>query len=404
MNPASCRIDKSPSAQLADVTMRAAIDPKAFAVPTFSMTGATEATIEIDGYIGGSDDWWSWEPGKDARTLGAEVKAAGNVKSIRIPLNSPGGVVTQATQIFNILEGAKTRGIEIIIEVGATCMSAATLIACAGTKVVTAANSIWMFHNPSTYAEGEAKDMRAAADALETHKAAGITIYRARNPEMSDDDISAMLDATTWYTGEEAVAAGWADEVLGAPLPDVTMALDLTNLPLDTASDAVKQRLSIMMTAAPAPVETTEKPEPEIVTEPVVEQAEVPLTMEGLAEQIGALAALVEALTPDAAPEPEQVQQPVIDAVQVDRNSPVVRAIAKRAKSAGREQEFEDEVSAGATITQLQQSFLGQAGKPAPAISTVSMTHTPKPDGGKEPRQLKPTDYYAARKAALKGN
>lgn len=382
-------------------TMRA-VDAKDFAVPAFRMTGAAEATIEIDGYIGGSIDWWTWEEtGKSARTLGREIKQAGNVKTIRVKLNSPGGVVVEGTQMYNILREAVARGIEVIIEVGATCMSAATLVACAGTKIVTAANSIWMFHNPSTWTEGEAKDMRAAADALETHKAAGITIYRARNPEMSHEDISAMLDATTWYTGEEAVAAGWADEVLGAPIPDVTMTLDLTNLPLDTASDAVKQRLSIMMTAAPAEPEVVEEPD---ATEPVVEQVEAPLTMEALAEQISALAALVEALTPDAAPEPEQVQQPVIDAVQVDRNSPVVRAIAKRAKSAGREAEFDDEVTAGATITQLQQSFLGQPGKPAPAISTVSMTHTPKPDGGKEPRQLKPTDYYAARKAALKGN
>lgn len=406
MNPAESRITESAACgrqvpSMADVVMKAPVQPKMY-TPTFRMAGETEAVIEIDGYIGGGFDFWTWEEdGKSARTFGKEVKQAGTVKTIRLPLNSPGGVVTEATQIYNILQGAKSRGIEVIIEVGATCMSAATLIACAGSKVITAANSIWMFHNPSTRAEGEAKDMRAAADALDTHKSAGITIYRARQSKLSDKDISALLDATTWYTGEEARDAGWADEVLGEPLPDVTMALDLTNLPLDTASDAVKQRLSILMTAAPEVEEPGNDIEPEQTAAPTIESLSEQLS--AMTETVNALAALVETLVPDAPEEPEQVKAPEEPIVQVDRNSPVVKAIAKRAKAAGRDAEFEDEVAAGATITQLQQSFLGQPRKPAPTISTVSTTHTPKPEGGSEPRQLKPTDYYAARRAKLEG-
>ena len=184
------------------------------------------------------------------------------------------------------------------------------------------------------------------------------------------------------------------------------MKSDIKSADLSNASDAVKQQLSIMMMADAETEMEVEEPDAadgdvEQSAAPTVETLSVQLAT--MTETVNALAALVESLVPEAVTEPEQIQEPEVVVEQVDRNFPIVRAIAKRARSAGREQDFEDEVTAGATITQLQQSFLGQPGKPAPAISTVSMTHTPKP-GASEPRRLQPTNYYARREAAKKGN
>ena len=72
--------------------------------------------------------------------------------------------------------------------------------------------SMMMIHNPWMRAEGESKDLRAAADLLDRVGESLVNVYAARTGK-NRDELRELLNKTTWMTAEEAVAAGFADEV-----------------------------------------------------------------------------------------------------------------------------------------------------------------------------------------------
>ena len=91
----------------------------------------------------------------------------------------------------------------------------ASVIAMAGTRIEMPRNAYLMIHNPSGFAMGDAADMRQLADLLDKLKGSLIAAYRDRTKK-SDEALTAMMDAETWLTGEEAVAQGFADEITEA--------------------------------------------------------------------------------------------------------------------------------------------------------------------------------------------
>lgn len=398
-NVAAPRADVSVNA-LISATLKAPTKAKMAGKTTFKMAGSGEAVIEIDGYIGGEIDWWTWEEsGKSAATLRSEIKKAGNVSTIRVLLNSTGGLALQGSQMFNVLRAAANDGIEIIIEVGAACMSAATLVSCAGMKVRTAKNSVWMFHDPASYVEGNATELRAQADALDTLRDAVVTIYDDFNKSMDAEAIKAMMSKTTYYTGEEALAAGWATELLDAPAPDIVMALDFDALDLTNASDEVKARIAVMREATMSAAKEAEtEPKPELTP------ADVDANADTLQAQIEDLTAQIDVLTAtnaelvkrvEAAPKPEQKPEPEMKGPVVDLKSPAVAALMSIAKMDGRDKEFTLAVNAGATLAQLRQRFIEALPAKTEDISGAGLVSDPVIQNPSADFGPDPDDIYA---------
>jgi hypothetical protein len=73
-----------------------------------------------------------------------------------------------------------------------------------------------MIHNASGYAQGEAADLRKMAELLDSTTANIASVYAERAGGTAKSWLKVMAEET-WYSAEEAVAAGLADEV--APLP-----------------------------------------------------------------------------------------------------------------------------------------------------------------------------------------
>ena len=73
--------------------------------------------------------------------------------------------------------------------------------------------SLLMIHNAWTSASGNAKELRKAADDLETISSAAAETYRAK-VNLSDEELATLLDNETWITPADAVAWGFATEVL----------------------------------------------------------------------------------------------------------------------------------------------------------------------------------------------
>jgi ATP-dependent protease ClpP protease subunit len=134
------------------------------------------------------------------------------MKTVRVHINSPGGSVFDSIAIYNMLK-AFPGTVEVYVD--GIAASGASMIVMAGDKVIMPANTFLMIHNPITMIEGNAEGLRSAAETLDKLADSMVSIY-ADKSGLDDDEILAIMDAETWLQAEEALAMGFADEVIVA--------------------------------------------------------------------------------------------------------------------------------------------------------------------------------------------
>jgi enoyl-CoA hydratase/carnithine racemase len=127
-----------------------------------------------------------------------------------VEINSPGGDVFAALAIYNAL---KSSGKDVAVKVLGVAASAASLIAMAGDKILMPKNSFMMIHNPWSSAIGNADELRQTAETLDKIGQSLKATYAAKTG-MGDAELSAMLAKDTWLTADEALAMGFATEVV----------------------------------------------------------------------------------------------------------------------------------------------------------------------------------------------
>ena len=170
------------------------------------------AELILYGEISSYESWW-----RDTITpqqFSDELTALGDIEDLTVRINSGGGDVFAATAIFTRLKSHKAT-ITVIID-GWAC-SAATIIAMAGDVIKIPAAACFMIHDPALTIWGhyEEDDFVRFQNELITAKNCIINAYTLKTGK-DKADISALMKAETWYTGEEAVEAGFCDEVLFA--------------------------------------------------------------------------------------------------------------------------------------------------------------------------------------------
>lgn len=129
-----------------------------------------------------------------------------------IHMNSGGGDVFAGLTIANLV---KQRGdVEVVID--GLCASAATLIACSAARVRMSSNALFMIHLPSAYLEGwqTESDLNSVQKSLCAIKNSIVSTYAAKL-NVSQDEIEKLVAEETWYTAEEALSIGFADEIIG---------------------------------------------------------------------------------------------------------------------------------------------------------------------------------------------
>lgn len=129
---------------------------------------------------------------------------------ITLWINSPGGDVFAAAQIYNMLMDYQG-DVHVIID--GLAASAASVIAMAGTTVSMSPVAMMMIHNPWTFAQGEAKDMAKVIEMLGEIKESIINAYELRTG-LSRTKISHLMDSESWFNAKKAVELGFADKVL----------------------------------------------------------------------------------------------------------------------------------------------------------------------------------------------
>ena len=147
-----------------------------------------------------------------AKQFAQELDALGPVEGITVRINSGGGDVFAAQAIGNLLE-AHSAAVTGVID--GLCASAATIVACHCDYVVAAQDATYMIHPVQMglsgyYSGDELKTFQAAAETVRESIAA---LY-ARKTGHAEEDVCAWMDATSWWTAQEAQERGFVDEVM----------------------------------------------------------------------------------------------------------------------------------------------------------------------------------------------
>jgi ATP-dependent Clp protease, protease subunit len=150
----------------------------------------------------------SWAGMIDAKSVSEAIRDAGDVSKIDVHINSPGGDVWEGLAIHNLLKDHEAK---VNVKVDGVAASSASVIAMAGDTITIPKNALLMIHNPWSFAMGYESDLRKQADVLAKHKTAIIETYLTKTKK-SADEVSKLMDEETWFTGAEAVDAGFADK------------------------------------------------------------------------------------------------------------------------------------------------------------------------------------------------
>ena len=145
----------------------------------------------------------------DIRELCA--RAAGD--DITLYINSDGGALVAGTEIYSILREYKGN---VTAHIQSRAASSATVAMMACDRIVAEAVALVLIHNPSTYAFGDANDMRMTAEELDSVKNAIMNAYTGRMNK-SREEISAVMDKNMWLDANAALEAGLIDEIISSP-------------------------------------------------------------------------------------------------------------------------------------------------------------------------------------------
>ena len=167
-----------------------------------------ERTLFLEGVI--AEESW-FEDDVTPAMFKAELLSGSG--PIMLHINSPGGDVIAASQIYTMLMDYPH---DVSVQIDGIAASAASVIAMAGTKVSMSPTSLMMIHNPLTVALGDSEEMRKAIQLLEEVKESIINAYEIKTG-LSRTRLSHMMDAETWMNAKKALELGFCDEVLFQP-------------------------------------------------------------------------------------------------------------------------------------------------------------------------------------------
>ena len=174
--------------------------------PIFPADPSKPVELLIIGQIG--YDMWS-NSGVALQEFLSALASIPADREITIGINSEGGNVQDGLGIYNAI---RARADKITCRVDGYACSIASVLAIAGGKAICPKTSIWMIHDPWSMAQGNADDMRKAADMLEAHAETLLAAYCDKTGK-DEEEIRAVMKAETWMSGEKAAEFGFANLV-----------------------------------------------------------------------------------------------------------------------------------------------------------------------------------------------
>ena len=167
-----------------------------------------DAELLLYGDIAGEKSWYSDDV--TPKQFAEDLAGLGAVSNITVRINSGGGDVFAAQAIGNLLE---QHSATVTARIDGVCASAATIIACHCNKAIAANDSTYMVHPVRMYCGyANEADLQKYLEALATIKENIISLY-AKKSGRTKDEVTAWMDAESWWTGPQAKENGFADEL-----------------------------------------------------------------------------------------------------------------------------------------------------------------------------------------------
>ena len=129
-----------------------------------------------------------------------------------VEVNSPGGAYFGAIDMTRLL--AEHPG-AISVRVSGIAASAASLLLTVAEDVAMFRGSMVMIHEPWTWAAGNAKALRAAAELLDKLTRDAVELYRRKMGASAE--VLNLMEAETWFNLDEAMAVGLVDREIEPP-------------------------------------------------------------------------------------------------------------------------------------------------------------------------------------------
>ena len=161
--------------------------------------------LHLNGAIS-EQSWWGDEV--TPALFKSELQSA--TGDITVWINSPGGDVFAAAQIYNALKEYPDK---VTIKIDGIAASAASVIAMAGDEVLMSPVSYMMIHNPATIAIGDSAEMLKAKATLDEIKEGIINAYEAKT-KLPRSEIGRLMNEESCFNAKKAVELGFADGVL----------------------------------------------------------------------------------------------------------------------------------------------------------------------------------------------
>lgn len=147
-----------------------------------------------------------------ALTFKEALDAVGTNK-LTVRINSPGGSVSEALSIYNLLSDFNG---EVTTKVDGFAASAAAIIFMAGKERIVPNSGLLMIHNAWASGQGNASQFRKMADDLEKITQPSVDIYVEKTGQELEL-IKELMDAETWLTSSEALELRFATSEIKEP-------------------------------------------------------------------------------------------------------------------------------------------------------------------------------------------
>ena len=130
---------------------------------------------------------------------------------ISVWINSPGGDVFAASQIYNMLRAYRGK---VTVRIDSLAASAASIVAMAGDEVQISPVGQIMIHNPQMFTGGDSEELRTGARALDEIKESIINAYQLKT-KLPRKQLAQLMNDETWLNACRAIELGFADKIIG---------------------------------------------------------------------------------------------------------------------------------------------------------------------------------------------
>lgn len=170
----------------------------------FKNITSNEADLFIYGEIVSKhDDWFGSDSDYALSDFKEQLDNLGNIRTLNMYINSPGGDVFTASTMISMLRRLKSNGTIINVYIDGLSASAASFLMMVADNIYLYKNSIVMIHKPMSVAIGNANEMQKTIDALNKIEDSVMLPMYMDKSKTDEATIKQLINDETWLNSTQ---------------------------------------------------------------------------------------------------------------------------------------------------------------------------------------------------------